>query len=147
MAQHQGSSLDQPAQSSGAQDLSGWALGFISFGAVMMLTLGTFHFLAGLTALFDDTFYDVRRNYGLEVDTTTWGWIHLIGGLVLLVGSVGLLFGALWARLTCILLAFVSAILNFYSIPYYPAWSILMIALAIGVIWALVTNPHYGDEA
>jgi uncharacterized membrane protein (DUF106 family) len=71
----------------------------------------------------------------------------MIGGLVLLVGSVGLLFGALWARLTCILLAFVSAILNFYSIPYYPAWSILMIALAIGVIWALVTNPHYGDEA
>ena len=34
----------------------------------------------------------------------------------------------------------ISAIANFFFIPYYPFWSLLMIAMAIWVIWAL-TRP------
>jgi hypothetical protein len=149
MAQYQGSSLEPLRQSSEAepQDLTGWALGFISFAAVMLLLLGTFHVMGGLAALFDDDFYEPRPNFGLEMDVTTWGWVHLIGGTVMLIASVGLLWGAFWARMVCIFFAIVSAIFNFYSIPYYPLWSILMIVLSVGVIWALLTNPEYGADS
>jgi hypothetical protein len=37
-------------------------------------------------------------------------------------------------------LAGLSAVANFLFIPYYPLWSIVGIALAVWVIWAL-TRP------
>ena len=88
----------------------------------MMSMLGAFHMFAGLSAFLNESFYNVRTNYGLELDVTTWGILHFVGGIVLLAASVGLLFGALWARLICIGFAAISAIFNFYSIPYYPVW-------------------------
>ena len=42
--------------------------------------------------------------------------------------------------MTAIVLAMLSAVANFFFIPYYPFWSILEIALAVWVIWAL-TRP------
>jgi hypothetical protein len=33
-----------------------------------------------------------------------------------------------------------SAINNFFFLPYYPIWSVVIIALAVWVIWAL-TRP------
>ena len=42
--------------------------------------------------------------------------------------------------MTGIVLASLSAISNFFFIPYYPFWSIVMIALAAWVIWSL-TRP------
>jgi hypothetical protein len=45
--------------------------------------------------------------------------------------------GALWARLVAIIMAAVSAIGSFYSIPYYPVWSIIIIVADLAVIWAL----------
>jgi hypothetical protein len=43
-----------------------------------------------------------------------------------------------------IVLASLSAVANFFFIPYYPAWSILLIALNIWVIWSL-TRPGAVD--
>jgi hypothetical protein len=146
MAQYQRPDLEESAGLAGEDGLSGWTLGFVSFAALMMLLLGTFHIFGGLAALIDGSFYNVRPNYGLELDTTAWGILHLISGILLLAGSIGILFGALWARIICIGFAAISAVFNFYSIPYYPIWSITMIALSIGVIWALVTHPDYADE-
>ena len=45
-----------------------------------------------------------------------------------------------WAGMVALALAILSAIANFLFIPYYPFWSIVMIALAVWVIWAL-TRP------
>ena len=42
--------------------------------------------------------------------------------------------------MTAIILAILSAIENFFFIPYYPFWSIVLIALDVWVIWAL-TRP------
>jgi hypothetical protein len=38
------------------------------------------------------------------------------------------------------MLAMLSALMNFFFIPYYPIWSLLIIGLNIWVIWAL-TRP------
>ena len=44
-----------------------------------------------------------------------------------------------------IALAALSAIANFFFIPYYPFWSILVIAIDIWAIWAL-TRPYSARE-
>jgi hypothetical protein len=120
--------------------VSGWAIGGIVFAATVLTIIGVFQIIAGLVAIFDDNFYVVTQNYTFDLDTTVWGWLHLLLGILLLITGWGLFSRAAWAGVTAIMLASLSAIANFFFIPYYPFWSILVIALAIWVIWAL-TRP------
>jgi hypothetical protein len=124
-------------------DTSGWAVGFILFAAIMMIMAGCFQFFDGLVALFNDTFYVTTRNYVFQFDATTWGWIHLILGLVMAFAGWGLLSGRTWARVVGITVALLSALANFLWIPYYPFWALTIITLDIFVIWAI---PAHGGE-
>jgi hypothetical protein len=124
----------------GSEAASGWAVGFIVFAAVMMIMAGVFHALAGLAAIFENQFYVTTPNYLYEVDVTAWGWIHLLGGVVVVLAGVAVLSGATWARVVGISVAVLSAIANFVFIPYYPLWSLLIIALDVAVIWALAVH-------
>jgi len=118
----------------------GWAVGFIVFAAVMMMMAGVFQALAGLVAIFKNEFYVATRNYLFEFDVSAWGWIHLILGVIVALAGFALLSGATWARAVGITLAVLSAIANFLFIPYYPFWSLLIIALDVFVIWALAVH-------
>jgi hypothetical protein len=119
---------------------SAWATGFIIFAAVMMMMSGAFQALAGLVALFDDELYVTTPNYLLQLDTTTWGWIHLLLGLLVVIASFAVLGGRIWGRVIGVILAALSALANFAFIPYYPVWSLVVITLDVFVIWALTAH-------
>ncbi len=123
-------------------EFSAWAAGYAAFAAILLMIVGVFHAFAGLVALFDDTFYVVGNKWIFEFDVTAWGWIHLIGGIVVVLAGVGIFSGNLAARLVGIVAAVMSAVVNFAWLPYYPVWSAIMIALSIGVIWALTVHGH-----
>jgi hypothetical protein len=110
------------------------------FAATVLMLVGIFQVIAGLVAIFDDDFYVVTRNYTFDLDVTAWGWLHLIIGLLLVLVAFGLFNRSPWAGVTAIMLAGLSAVANFFFIPYYPFWAILVIALDIWVIWSL-TRP------
>ncbi len=117
-----------------------WAMGIAVFAAVMLIIIGVFHALNGLSAIIDDKFYVVTQNYLYSIDVTTWGWIHLIFGIIVAAAGIYLLRGSFWAVIVGIIVAVLSAILNFLFIPYYPFWSLLIIALDVVVIWALAMH-------
>jgi hypothetical protein len=128
---------------------SGWAVGWTFFAAFMMIMIGVFHAIAGFAAILEDEFLSVVPAVGteaqgdvyfLQFDATTWGWIHLILGIVILLAGFGLFSGAVWARTVGVILAVISAIVGFAWIPWYPVWGIIMIAIAISVIWALTAH-------
>ena len=119
---------------------SGWAIGWILYAAVMMIMVGFFHAIAGLVALINDEFYVVTSDYILQFDVTTWGWIHLIMGVVVVLAGLALFSGATWARTVGVILAVVSAIANFAWLPWYPFWSLIMITADAFVIWALTAH-------
>jgi hypothetical protein len=125
---------------SDGRDTSGMAVGFTVFAAIMMLMVGVFQALQGLIAIFENEFYVATRNYLFQFDATTWGWIHLVLGLLVAFAGWGLLSGQTWARVVGITLAALSATANFLFIPYYPFWSLLIITLDIFVIWALTAH-------
>jgi hypothetical protein len=54
------------------------------------------------------------------------------------VAGLCLLLDMTWARVAGVFLASLSAIANFLYIPYFPVWSIIVIALDVFVIWALL---------
>jgi hypothetical protein len=116
------------------------AIGAIMFAGIMMAVNGIFSAIAGLVALTKDEFYVVLPNYLLELDATTWGYIHLIVGIVVALAGFSVLTGKTWARVVGIVVASLSAIANFAFIPYYSAWSLLIIAIDVVVIWALAAH-------
>jgi hypothetical protein len=129
-----------PSTRRAGQETSGWAVGFIVFAAIMMILSGVFQAIQGLIGIFKNEFYVTTRDYVFQFDATTWGWIHLLGGILVALAGFGLLAGQTWARVVGITLAVLSAIANFLFIPYYPFWSLLIITLDIFVIWALAAH-------
>jgi hypothetical protein len=127
-------------------DPSGWAVGFTVFAAVMMITVGAWQALQGLIGIFENEFYVQTRNYLFELDATSWGWIHLVLGVIVAFAGFGLLSGQTWARVVGITLAALSATANFLFIPYYPFWSILIVAVNVLVIWALTAHGREFKE-
>lgn len=116
-----------------------WAVSGMIFAAAMMVMLGIWQIFVGIAAIVEDEFFVVAPNYTYEIDTTAWGWIHLVIGLVVTITGFFLFTGAVWARTVGIVLAVMSAIANFFFLPYYPLWSIVIIAANVFVIWALAT--------
>ena len=119
---------------------TGWA-GWVVFGGVMLIMMGAFQLTTGLVALFDDGFYAVRSD-GLvvNVDYNTWGWIHIIIGLVGILVGVGLMAGNMAARIAGVVIAFVSALVNLAFTPAYPVWSVMLIVLDVIVIYAIIVH-------
>jgi hypothetical protein len=120
--------------------VTGWS-GWLVFAAVLMILLGAFHAIQGLIALFNPEYYLVGPpGLSVHLDYTTWGWVHLIAGTVVLVAGIGVLAGQLWARIIGIALALISALTSFTFIAAYPVWSCILIALDVLIVYALAVN-------
>ena len=107
------------------------------------MVLGTFQAVAGIVALFKNEVYVLGPENLWLFDYTTWGWVHLLWGIFLVLAGGAILSGKTWGRVTGVILASVSALVNFAFIPIYPLWSIVIIALCVFVIYALIVH---GDE-
>ena len=59
--------------------------------------------VAGAGGHLENEFYVTTRNYTFQFDATTWGWIHLIGGIIVAFAGWGLLSGRTWARTVAII--------------------------------------------
>jgi hypothetical protein len=119
---------------------SSWAVGGALFAGVMMIMIGVFQIVAGIAAIAEDDFYVKTEDYVFNLDVSAYGWIHLLLGLLVVFAGWAVIAGRVWGGMVGIGLATLVAIANFLWIPYYPFWSILTIALAVWVIWAL-TRP------
>jgi hypothetical protein len=123
-----------------ATEMTGW-VGWVAFAGLMMVMLGTFHVIEGLVALFQDSYFLVpKAGLTVHVDYTTWGWVHIIGGILLACAGVAVFSGRVWARSIGVIFAMISAIVNISFLSAYPIWSTIMIAVDILVIWALTVH-------
>lgn len=118
---------------------SRWAEGIGIFAGAALLTVGIFQFLEGVAAAAKDDVFVSTPNYVFSFDLTTWGWVHIVVGIVVAVVGGAILAGRAWALVAGVVLAVLSALMNFVWLPYYPAWALLIIAFDIAVIWALST--------
>jgi hypothetical protein len=117
----------------------GAVLGVTMGVAVLMLISGAWNFLEGLAAVIKGSFFVVLPNYAYNISVTGWGWFHLILGVIVFAAGCALFTDAPWARVTGVVLASISALVNFLYIPYSPVWSIAVIVIDLLIIWALVS--------
>ncbi|GAA3784157.1 hypothetical protein GCM10022403_018560 [Streptomyces coacervatus] len=116
--------------------------GLTAFACVMLIMCGILDIFRGIMAIADDEVFINTRNYVFKFDLTSWGWIHLGLGAVAVAVGIGLAMRTTWARVMGVGIAALLIIANFLSIPYYPFWSLSLIALYAFIIWGLcVVEP------
>jgi hypothetical protein len=96
--------------------------------------------LQGLSAKANDDLYVAGNDYLYKYDTTTWSWVHLAVGASAVAIAIAIIMGASWGQVAGLIIAVVIVVTNFAFLPYYPFWSITVIALSGLVMWALCTR-------
>ncbi|MFI2780633.1 DUF7144 family membrane protein [Streptomyces sp. ALB3] len=102
-----------------------------------LIISGVLSILQGITGIARDRLYGVPRQYEYRFDLTTWGWIHLIVGVALVIVGFGVLRTLSWGRSAGMTIAAISLVTQFMFIPYYPLWSISIMTLDLVILWGL----------
>lgn len=131
---------DEPYPAPSQREPTAW-VGFVLFGGIMLFMMGGFQVIEGFVALFkEDYFLVTRSGMIVSIDYTSWGWTHLLIGLVAIATGIGVLLGQMWARVLGIIVAVISALVNIAFLPAYPIWSTIIIAVDVLVIYALAVH-------
>ncbi|AYA25269.1 hypothetical protein C6369_012815 [Rhodococcus rhodochrous] len=121
----------------------GLATGTSVGAAIIMTLIGALQLLQGIAAVAEDEVFVTGQEYLFTFDLTTWGWVHIVVGVVMVIVGIALISGATWARVSAMVIAALSILVNFMWLPYYPGWALAIIALDVVVIWAIATwNPR-----
>jgi hypothetical protein len=112
----------------------------VMFAATLMIVGGILQVFQGISAIANDEFFVTLPNYVVTVDVSTWGWIHLVFGILVVLAGFSLFSGSRAAAIFALVLAVLSAIANFGFIPYYPVWALFIIALDVFIIWAIARS-------
>ncbi|MBB5911219.1 urea transporter [Nocardia transvalensis] len=123
----------------------GFAAGITMFAAVILLLGSILSILQGISAVADDQVFLAVPEYSYQMNLTTWGWVHIVLGIIGVLVAFGLMVAASWARVFAIAVAALSIIAAFLSLPYAPWWSVVTIILDLVVVWAISTWRPYAD--
>ena len=109
----------------------------------MLAITGVLDIFRGIMGIAQDDVFVTTRGYVFRFDLTGWGWTHLVLGVLAVAVGIGLFQTAMWARVAGVVIAGFIILANFLSLPYYPLWSVVMIAFSGFIIWALcVARPE-----
>jgi len=116
--------------------------GWIGFAGLVMIVIGGLDFFEGLIAVIRGQYYVLTANQIVVFDVTTWGWIMMIWGVIVVLAGLGLLAGAGWARWFTIIVVGLNIFvqLGFVGSAQYPLWALTVLALSVIVFWALTAR-------
>ena len=116
--------------------------GWIVFAAVVMLIVGSIDFFEGLIAVIRKQYYVVTPSQIVVFNVTTWGWLTMLWGIVLVLAGLALWSGSSWARWFSVVVVSINLLgqLGWLGSTAYPLWTLTGIALSIIVIYALTAR-------
>jgi hypothetical protein len=123
--------------------------GWIVFASIVMLIVGSIDFFEGLIAVIRKHYYVLTPDQIIVFNVTTWGWLTLIWGVVLILAGLALWSGATWARWFTVAVASINILgqLGWLGSTTYPLWTLTAIALNVIVIYALTARWEGYSEA
>lgn len=124
--------------------------GWLTFSAVVLIIAGIMRVLDAIWAFrYHGAVPNSLKDATLGHSLTTYGWLWLITGAILIAAGVFVLGpsqrpSAEISRWAGIIAAALGAISAIFLMPYYPVWSFIYIAISIMVIYGL--SAHFGEE-
>ena len=122
---------------------------WVTFGSVLMMIVGAFKLISGIIGLFRDEWLVLGYNGYMLVDITGLAVWYICVGALLFLGGIAALQGSKLGRVVGAIAAGLAAISEFFMIPYYPIWSIIMLVLYVIILVAFIAwkGPSpYGSE-
>jgi hypothetical protein len=115
-----------------------------SFAGVLLIVAALLDILQGASAIANDDLYSQGNEYLYRFNMTTWGWIHVVLGVIAIAIAIGILRRAGWGQVGGMIVAGLGILTNFAALPHYPLWALVLIAFYVLVIWSLSTQmKHY----
>jgi len=121
----------------------GRGYGLVLFASILLLVIGCFNLIYGIAAVAQSHVFTAHAHYVFG-DLRTWGWITLIFGCLQLLAAAGILAGSQAARWFAVAVIALNTIEQMFSIPAYPFWSLLIIAMDVIALYGLLA---YGSRA
>jgi len=121
----------------------GRGYGLVLFASILLLVIGCFNLIYGIAAVAQSHVFTAHAHYVFG-DLRTWGWITLIFGCLQLLAAAGILAGSQAARWFAVAVIALNTIEQMFSIPAYPFWSLLIIAMDVIALYGLCA---YGSRA
>ena len=116
--------------------------GWILFATIMLGLAATMSFIWGIAAVSSSHFFVANAHYILS-DLNTWGWITIGLGAVEVLAALSIWRGGAFGRWFGIAAAVLAEIAALFSIPAYPLWSLVFVALSVLIIYGLAV---YGGK-
>ena len=125
-----------------------WAWGGTLLASVLLIVSGLWQVLEGIAAIQNDAILNPTPGYLYRFTDATWGWIHLVIGVVCVVIGAALFTDRPAFRPIAMVIVALSAVSNFLWLPRYPFWAICVMAVDVFVIWSLARyEPFEPDRA
>jgi hypothetical protein len=120
--------------------------GWLFFAFVLLVIVGFFNVVLGLTMIAGDNIYVTARDSGTVVigNVTGWGWVIFILGIFEVIAGFGVLARSQAARWFGIVMATLAALAHLPVIfGPHPVYSFLVVLMAVLVIYGLA---QYGGR-
>ena len=116
--------------------------GWVGFTAIMLIIIGSIDAFEGLIAIIRSNYYQYTPNGVIIFDTTKWGWLMLIWGILLVLVGLALAAKSGWARWTAVFLVAINLLaqLGWLGNSPNPVWTLTVITLQIIVLFALTAR-------
>jgi hypothetical protein len=126
----------------GANVSKGFWATWAALAGLLMIVMGTLDVVQGLIAVIRSEYYVLTSEQIIVFDLTTWGWLTLLWGIVIIIGGLGLIARQGWARWFTITVASLNFLvqLGFVGSSDYPLWALTGIALNVLVLYALTVR-------
>ena len=115
-------------------------VGWVFFAASLLVLIGAMQLVQGLGALFNPDFFIATENNVFVFNLTTWGWIHVLLGVVALAAGIGTMAGAGWARIVAVVITVLVMLGSIAYITTFPLWATFVLVVGGFVIYALTVH-------
>ena len=114
--------------------------GWVSFAAIILFVSAFFSSMWGLAAILNSEVVTVGGRGVTILDFTTWGWVHLVLGVIMGLSAYALLSGRTFGRVMGIIFATLNAMAQVAAFSAFPLWSLAVLALDVVVIYQLTAR-------
>ena len=118
--------------------------GWRAFAGILIMIGGLLNVIDGLIAVINANRIQgvVNGHTTLPItnNVSTWGWVELVIGIVMVLAAFAIFAGATWGRVVGIFVAGLNLLVQFTYLGHYPFWSFTMILIDVLVIYGLVVH-------
>jgi hypothetical protein len=115
---------------------------WVVFAGVVLMLAGAFNVIDGTVALVKEDYF---RDELLFADTSLWGTVVLITGLLQVAAGFGVLARATWGILLGIGFVFLNSLVQLAWFAHFPLWSGAILVLDLFLLYALMVPATAED--